>query len=207
MLASRSKVIAFVAIAFYFLIARTATSRFHKLLMLQHLKRLRRERKIKYQTCVSMAARRFRGRLVEGKFRILRRTFEYIVWVVGPYLSKRDTKLDRSLSRKSCKWYLEWKIQSLLLPDGLPLKKVDPIVPFMIERNALSKTCQWHDLLTAGSEILPRYKRIYLSFRPWLPAVTMPDHRVITTFTLVKFLLSSTNLPKYYVYTRKCLPW
>ena len=195
--------------------------------MLQQLKRLRRERKILLQIALRniRQARRewawpqnqfwvdslLQGDFVEDwwkeNFRILRRTFEFIVRVIGPDLSKRDTKLDRSLSRKGCKWYLEWKIQSLLLPDGLPLKKVDPIVPFMIERNALSKTCQWHDLLTAGSEILPRYKRIYLSFRPWLPAVTMPDHRVITTFTLVKFLLSSTNLPKYYVYTRKCLPW
>ena len=36
-------------------------------------------------------------------FRISRRTFEYIVRVVGPDLSKRDTKLDRSLSTESCK--------------------------------------------------------------------------------------------------------
>ena len=47
--ASGSKVVAFVAIAIYFLIARTATSIFHKLLMLQHLKRLRREWKILLQ--------------------------------------------------------------------------------------------------------------------------------------------------------------
>ena len=34
-------------------------------------------------------------------------------------------------------------------------KKVGPVIPFMIERNALSKTWQLHDQLTAGSEILP----------------------------------------------------
>ena len=43
MLASRSKVVAFVAIGFYFLIqeSQTETSRFRKMLMLQHLKRSR----------------------------------------------------------------------------------------------------------------------------------------------------------------------
>ena len=76
----------------------------------------------------------------------------------------------------------------LLLPDCWH-KKVGPVVP-------LSKTWQLHDLLTMGSEMLPRHKRIYLSSRPWLPTITMPDHRVITTFTLVKFPLSSTAFTK-----------
>jgi len=44
--ASRSKVVAFVVIAFYFLIQelQTETGRFRKMLMLQHLKRSRRKR-------------------------------------------------------------------------------------------------------------------------------------------------------------------
>ena len=136
-----------------------------------------------------------------------RRTFEYIVRVVGPDLSKKDTKLDRSLSRKSCKWYLEWKIQyAFFFLMDCSHKKVGPVVPFiLIERNALSKTWQLHDLLTTGSEILPCHKRIYLSSWPWLPTVTMPDHRVIPTFTLVKFPLSSTAFTKVSVgiYTQK----
>jgi len=51
MLASRSKVVAFVAIAFYFLIQelQTETSRFGKMLMLQHLKRSRRKRMVSFQ--------------------------------------------------------------------------------------------------------------------------------------------------------------
>ena len=36
------------------------------------------------------------------------------------------------------------------------------------------------NLFTAGSEILRCHKRIYLSSWPWLPTVTMPDHRVLT---------------------------
>ena len=73
------------------------------------------------------------------------------------------------------------------------------------DRNAWPKTWQSHDLLTAGCDILHRHKRIYLSSWPWLPTVTMPDHRVITTFTLVKFLLSFAAFTKVSVsvYTRK----
>ena len=65
--------------------------------------------------------------------------------------------------------------------------------------SAMIETWQSHDLLTAGCDILHRHKRIYLSSWPWLPTVTMPDHRVITTFTLVKFILSFAEsiLSKY----------
>ena len=45
-------------------------------------------------------------------------------------------------------------------------------------------------------DVTYRHKRIYLSSWPWLPTVTMPDHRVITTFTLVKFLLSFAAFTK-----------
>ena len=71
--------------------------------------------------------------------------------------------------------------------------------------SAMIETWQSHDLLTAGCDILHRHKRIYLSSWPWLPTVTMPDHRVITTFTLVKFLLSFATFTKVSVsvYTRK----
>ena len=75
--------------------------------------------------------------------------------------------------------------------------------------SAMIETWQSHDLLTAGCDILHRHKRIYLSSWPWLPTVTMPDHRVITTFTLVKFLLSFAAFTEVLVsvYTRKMFTW
>ena len=106
--------------------------------------------------------------------------------------------------------YWKWKIQCLLLPDGLfaVRRSIQSLSDFSVichDRNAWSKTWQSHDLLTAGCDILHRHKRIYLSSWPWLPTVTMPDHRVITTFTLVKFLLSFAAFTKVSVsvYTRK----
>ena len=139
-------------------------------------------------------------------FRISRRTFEYIVRVVGPDLSKRDTKLDRSLSTKSCKWNLYWKIQCLFLPDALFAWES------RFTRSLHDRTKRFVENVTntrSGSEILPSHKRIYLSSRPWLPTVTLLDHRVITTFTLVKFPLSSAAFTKVSVgvYTRKMFPW
>ena len=106
-----------MAIAFYFLIARTETSRFHKLLMLQRLKRSRRKRKILIQIALKNTRRARRpwawprnqfwfesllqGDFVEDwwkeNFRISRRTFEYIFRVTGPDLSKRDTRLRQSI--------------------------------------------------------------------------------------------------------------
>ena len=76
----------------------------------------------------------------------------------------------------------------------------------MIVKTGKETLCrQSHNLLTAGSEILRRHRRIYLSCWPWLPTVTMPDHRVITTFTSVKFLLSFAAFTEVSVgvYTRK----
>ena len=59
MLASRSKVVAFVAIGFYFLIqeSQTETSRFRKMLMLQHLKRSRRKRMVLLQIALKNTRR------------------------------------------------------------------------------------------------------------------------------------------------------
>ena len=115
MLASRSKVVAFVAIGFYFLIqeSQTETSRFGKMLMLQHLKRSRRKRMVLLQIALKNTRRARRawawprnqfwfesllqGDFVEDwwkeNFRTSRRTFEYIVRVVGPDLTKRGTRL------------------------------------------------------------------------------------------------------------------
>ena len=75
--------------------------------------------------------------------------------------------------------------------------------------SAMIETWQSHDLLTAGWDTLHRHKRIYLSSLPWLPTVTMPDHRVIATFTLVKFLLSFGAFTEVLVsvYTRKMFTW
>ena len=115
MLASRSKVVAFVAIGFSFLIQepQTETSRFRKMLMLQHLKRSRRKRMVLLQIALKNTRRArwawawprnqfwfeslLQGDFVEDwwkeNFMISRRTFEYIVRVVGPDLTKRDTRL------------------------------------------------------------------------------------------------------------------
>ena len=59
MLASRSKVVAFLAIGFYFLIqeSQTETSRFRKMLMLQHLKRSRRKRMVLLQIALKNTRR------------------------------------------------------------------------------------------------------------------------------------------------------
>ena len=59
MLASRSEVMAFVAIAFYFLILdwQTETSRLHKLWLLLHLKRLRRKRMVLLQIALKNTVR------------------------------------------------------------------------------------------------------------------------------------------------------
>ena len=59
MLASRSKVVAFVAIGFYFLIqeSQTETPRFRKMLMLQHLKRSRRKRMVLLQIALKNTRR------------------------------------------------------------------------------------------------------------------------------------------------------
>ena len=59
MLASRSKVVAFVAIGFSFLIQepQTETSRFRKMLMLQHLKRSRRKRMVLLQIALKNTRR------------------------------------------------------------------------------------------------------------------------------------------------------
>ena len=118
MLASRSKVMAFVAIAFYFLILdrQTETSRLPKLWLL-HLKRSRQKRMVLLQIALKNTRRARRAwvwpqnqfwfeSLLQGdfiedwwkeNFRISRRTFEYIVWVVGLDLAKRDTRLRQSI--------------------------------------------------------------------------------------------------------------
>ena len=59
MLASTSKVMSFVAIAFYFLILdrQTETSRLHKLWLLQHLKRSRRKRMVLLQIALKNTRR------------------------------------------------------------------------------------------------------------------------------------------------------
>ena len=206
---SRSKVVAFVAIAFYFLIVQTATSRFHKLLTLQHLMRLRREQKILIQIALrnTRRARRvyawawpwnqfwveslLQGDFVEDwwkeNFRISRWTFELFQWLAQICERKTWNWIEVCLEKVVNETWNE-KYDAFFYLTDCSHKKFDPLIPSMIERNTLSKTWQSYDPLTTGNEILPRHKWIYLSSRPWLPwTVTMPDHRVITTFTLVKF--------------------
>ena len=160
-------------------------------------------------------ARRFCGRVLEAKFQNIKQgerlstLLELVAWIC-----RREARhwIEFCLEKVVNDTWNEYNA-SFYLRDCFygSHKIVDPIVPSRIQRNALLKTWQSHDLLTAGSEILPRHKRIYLSSRPWLPTVTMPDHRVLTTFTLVKLPLSSgafTNWKYQLAFTRgKSLPW
>ena len=103
--------VALVVVAFYFLVLelQTQVSRFQRLLLLQHLKKSRRKRLILFQIALRKTRRARRalswprnqfwfetllhGNLVDDwwkeNFRISRRTFDYIVRVVGP----EDTRL------------------------------------------------------------------------------------------------------------------
>ena len=172
-------VVAFVAIGFYFLIqeSQTETSRFRKMLMLQHLKRSRRKRVVLLQIALKNTRRAKRA------WAWPRNQFWFESLLQGDFVEdwwKENFRISRRSNRS---------LTSLLSA--------------MI--NAWPKTWQSHDLLTAGCDILHRHKRIYMSFWPWLPTVTMSDHRAITTFTLVKFLLSFVAFIKVSVsvYTRK----
>ena len=107
--------VALVVLAFYFLVLdqQTQESRLQQLLLLQHLKRSRQKRLIPLQIalCKTRRVRRawswprnqfwfetlLNGNFVEEwwkeNFRISRRTFEYIVRLVGPDLARKDTRL------------------------------------------------------------------------------------------------------------------
>ena len=63
----------------------------------------------------------------------------------------------------------------------------------------------WRNPDTTGREIICDRKLMYLSFKPWLPTLTMPARRVNRTFTLVNFLLSWAVFTRVSVgvYTRK----
>ena len=106
---------ALVVLAFYFLVLdkQTQESRLQQLLLLQHLKRSRRKRLILLQIALRKTRRvrpawswprnqfwfetLLNGNFVEEwwkeNFRISRRTFEYILQLVGPDLAKKDTRL------------------------------------------------------------------------------------------------------------------
>lgn len=84
MLASRSQVLAFVAIAFYFLIIalQAEKSRFHKLLMLQRPKRSKRKRMVLLQINTGRArlASRVHDREISSG---LRAFYKEISWKIG----------------------------------------------------------------------------------------------------------------------------
>ena len=85
MLASRGKVVAFVAIAFYFLIqeTQTETSGFRKMLMLQHLKGSRRKRMVLLQIALKILdelVARGHGREISSG---LRAFCKEISWKIG----------------------------------------------------------------------------------------------------------------------------
>ena len=129
---SRSEVVAFVAIALYFLIQepQTETSRFCEMLMLQQLKWSRRKRVVLFQIALKNTRRArhawewprnqfwfeslLQGDFVEDwwkeNFRISRRTFEYIVRVVGPDLTKRDTRLPQCIHVNKLVAVVLWRL-------------------------------------------------------------------------------------------------
>ena len=177
MLASRSKVVAFVAIGFYFLIqeSQTETSRFRKMLILQHLKRSRR-RMVLLQIALKNTRRARRA------WAWPRNQFWFESLLQGDFVEdwwKENFRMSRRSNRS---------LTSLL-----------SAMIEMLGRKRDNRT------ICSPRDVTYRHKRIYLSSWPWLPTVTMPDHRVITTFTLVKFLLSFAAFTKVSVsvYTRK----
>ena len=119
MLAFKREAVALVVLAFYFLVhdQQTQESRMQQLLLLQHLKRLRRKRLILLQIALrkTRSIRRawswprnqfwfetlLNGNFVEEwwkeNLRISIRTFEYIVRLVGPDLAKKDTRLRKCI--------------------------------------------------------------------------------------------------------------
>ncbi|CAH3044738.1 unnamed protein product [Porites lobata] len=114
MLAFKREAVALVVLSSYFLVLdqQSQESRLKQLLLLQHLKRSRRKRLILLKIALRKTRRVRRawswprdqywfetllnGNFVEEwwkeNFRISRRTFEYIVRLVGPDLAKKDTR-------------------------------------------------------------------------------------------------------------------
>lgn len=119
MVGINKKAVALIVIAFFFLILekQVEASRLRQLLIVQHLKKVRRKRMILLQHMQrnSRQARRawswprnqlwfenlLNGSFVEDwwkeNFRITRRTFEFIVRVAGPEMAKKDTRLRQSI--------------------------------------------------------------------------------------------------------------
>ena len=115
MLGFKREAVALVVLSFYFLVLdqQSQESRLKQLLLLQHLKRSRQKRLILLKIALRKTRRVRRawswprdqywfetllnGNFVEEwwkeNFRISRRTFEYIVRLVGPDLAKKDTRL------------------------------------------------------------------------------------------------------------------
>ena len=112
MVGINKKAVALIVIAFFFLILekQVEVSRLRQLLILQHLKKVRRKRMILLQLMQRNSRRGRRawswpmnqfwfenllnGSFVEDwwkeNFRITRRTFEFIVRVAGPEMAKKD---------------------------------------------------------------------------------------------------------------------
>ena len=119
MITFRREAVALVVVAFYFLVLeqQTQSARLQWQLM-QHLKRSRRRKLVLLQIALRKRRRAQRrawswprnqfwfetlmgGGIVEDwwkeHFRISRRTFEYIVRIVGPALAKNNTRLRESI--------------------------------------------------------------------------------------------------------------
>ena len=130
--------VALVVLAFNFLVLelQTQVSRFLWLLRLQHLKKSRRKRLILLQIALRKTRRArcawswprnqywfeslLEGNFVEDwwkeNFRISRRTFDYIVRVVGPDLANKDTRLRKCIPVNKRVAVALWRLAILTLP-------------------------------------------------------------------------------------------
>ena len=115
MVGINKKAVALIVIAFFFLILekQVEASRLRQLLILQHLKKVRRKRMILLQLMQrnsrragpawswprnqfwfeNLLNRSFVEDWWKENFQITRRTFEFIVRVAGPEMVKKDTRL------------------------------------------------------------------------------------------------------------------
>ena len=154
MLAFKREAVALVVLAFYFLVLdqQTQESRLQQLLLLQHLKRSRRKRLILLQIALRKTRRVRRAwSWPRNQFWFETLPFGLVAFVmICVFVFCHNFFVDRNQT---------WK----------PGRK--PGLENVIEWD-------WRNPDTTGCEILCDRKRMYLSSKPWLPALTMPARSV-----------------------------
>ena len=154
MLAFKREAVALVVLAFYFLVLdqQTQESRLQQLLLLQHLKRSRRKRLILLQIALRETRHVRRAwSWPRNQFWFETLPFGLVAFVmICVFVFCHNFFVDRNQT---------WK----------PGRK--PGLENVIEWD-------WRNPDTTGCEILCDRKRMYLSSKPWLPALTMPARSV-----------------------------